>query len=58
MKKNPEEPAGPASIKGLNRRRENKLQKSQNSIPSAKVTDSGLDPFGEAIKNSQRQGVS
>lgn len=41
LRKKAEEPAGPASNKNLNRRRENKLLQSQNLLPTNK--DAELD---------------
>ena len=42
MKKKPEEPAGPASIKSLNRRREHKLLQSQNLLTTKNSSGAGV----------------
>ena len=52
--KKPEEPAGPASIKGLNRRREHKLLQSQNLV-SKNVTAGEVfnQKLGKSDPNNQ-----
>jgi len=46
LKKDPEEPAGPASIKGLNKLRENKLVQSQNLVIAKGSIDANPDAHG------------